>query len=244
MLRRQAFATALILTFALCGACEDESTTPTDTGGSDPGAETTGEPDASGEPDEATPEPDEGPAEPACNHIAQSGCAEGENCTFTTGSDTASCQPEGTLAYGAECGGGESCERGICLNLNDTKYLCYQFCKIDAHCGDSECLGLTDAPYSVCKEADIYDNCDLLAQDCEGGKGCYVISGEDQPVCLPAGSSTAGGSCADGPSDCAPGFTCINNVCYTLCNVADPQECEGTFAKCSSHYGNAGYCEE
>ena len=35
---------------------------------------------------------------------------------------------------------------------------------------------------------DTQDNCNILAQDCDAGKGCYSIAGENLPVCLPAGT--------------------------------------------------------
>ncbi len=233
-----ALAFALPSALAACG--DGGSGTPTD----QTDADTSTTPDEGGgdAADDTAATDDTTPAT-SCNAITQTGCEEGENCTYVgSGAKTAECVPEGEQPYGAECGGNDGCERGICLNLNDTKFLCYKFCKTDGHCeaGDS-CLTLTDTPYKVCEIDDIYTTCDLLAQDCGGTKGCYRIAGQPEPVCLPAGNTAAGGACTNA-SDCEAGTACVGNKCYPLCDTTAVEPCPN-FVGCSQYYGQVGYCD-
>jgi len=232
----RAFAAGALLLTAACGG--DDSGDTTDTVTDDTVADT-GEADAADTTVEDTTEAD---TTPACNPILQTGCEEGQNCTFSGSAKTPACAAGGTIAYGEECGGQDACELGVCLSLNDTGYRCYKFCQTVAHCeGDAQCLSLTDTPYKVCEIGDIYTHCDLLLQDCEGGKGCYPIATEPQPVCLPAGSATAGEACSDA-AGCIGGNICINQRCKRVCDPSENDPC-GNFTPCSS-YGTAGYCDE
>ncbi len=190
---------------------------------------------------------------PPCNAILQTGCSEGENCTYATNATAPSCQPGGDKLYGQQCSGQGDCAEGTCIDLNGTGSYCYKFCKTELHCSGvapgpggkafkGPCLDLTDSPYKVCELDVDYETCNLLSQDCEDStKGCYVSSGEPAPVCLPAGTAPVGGGC-QGVSDCAPGGTCVNTKCYKLC--ASESDCETTFAQCSSYFGAVGICEE
>ena len=193
------------------------------------------------------------PPTPPCNPILQQGCSEGQNCTYSGDNTSPSCTPGGEKLYGQECAGQGDCAQGTCLDLNGTGNFCYKFCKTEVHCSGvapgpggkafaGPCLELTGAPYRVCQLDVDYDTCNLLSQDCaDATKGCYVVSGEPAPVCLPAGDSPVGGQCQS-PSDCAPSTVCVNQRCYRLCS--DASECETTFAQCSSYYGTVGICEE
>ncbi len=166
-------AAALVATLAL-GACDEDSepvastedavdpdATVADTTVADAG------PDAAADPDAVT-EPDE-PAQPVqiCNPITQTNCAEGENCVFSmdTTLDT-ECIGSGAALYGEPCNTTEKCELGACLNISDTGQFCYQYCKTAAHCDNGgPCLNLRNTPWQVC-ELDVYESCNLLAQDC------------------------------------------------------------------------------
>ncbi len=189
------------------------------------------------------PEPEEPPTGADCNPIAGTGCADGEKCIYDE-SNLKTCVPAGDTPGGSPCQDTSECIEGMCLQLNGTDSYCYTFCKTIGHCpNNAPCLEIQDAPYKVCKIDDLYDNCDILAQDCEEGKGCYSVAGEDQPVCIPAGTSPLGGEC-QGPSDCAPGTHCVNFRCYELCDKNDPEAC-GLFGKCSSVVSpGVGYCDE
>ncbi len=178
-----------------------------------------------------------------CNPITQTGCGDAGNCTFSGEDDKPSCAAAGTVAAGDECGGANTCVEGICLSLNDTGSRCYKFCQTPVHCPDlGACLDLSNAAFSVCEVGDIYDNCDLLQQNCDGGKGCYAIDNEPLPVCLPAGSGVEDSEC-ESVNDCGSGFVCVNRRCKTICDQGAAQPC-GTFGNCSAWAGNAGYCDE
>ena len=186
---------------------------------------------------------------PTCNHIAQTGCEEAQNCTFVAQDDTTpNCTASGELAYGAECQGTSQCELGICISISDTGYRCYKFCKTYGHCDAGKaCMELVDTPYKVCELPDVYESCDLLAQDCEAAtKACYPhqVSGQTKPVCLPAGAGEVGDGCANSHTDCAPGHICINHICKRLCQKSAVEPCGDAFTPCSSFYGAAGYCDD
>lgn len=229
----------LALIASACGDSSSDNATGSDTTGatdtaSDTGGTTdTGSADVSGD----------APTSNQCNPITQDCADPAQNCTFGSTDDFSSCQPEGTIAYGDPCGGADLCKRGICLNLNQTENLCYQFCNTIAHCDDStECIQLTDAPFKVCRIADIYQTCDLLQQNCDAGKACYSVSNEPQPICLPAGTADIDEPCADA-AGCLGGQLCVNSRCKKICDRTAQDPC-GTFGQCSQWQGDAGYCDQ
>ena len=200
----------------------------------DPGPADTPAKDEGGEPDVETP--------PSCNAITQTGCEATENCTYTASDDKPTCLPEGEAAYGEACDK-IGCKRGICLSINGTDTVCYKFCKTSGHCDAGvKCQELTDAPYKVCEVSEVYDKCDLLAQNCPDGKACY-LAGQPTPVCLPAGSKPAGESC-QGSGECVPSTICYADRCLRICDRSLPEPCGDPFTPCSSLYGNVGYCDE
>ena len=184
------------------------------------------------------------PEPPTCNPISNTGCEEGQKCGYgTTGAKL--CVPAGDTPGGDPCQSDAECAGGsTCTSLNGEDYYCYIFCKTIGHCpNNAACLEITDAAFSLCKIEGIYDNCNILAQDCEQGKGCYSIGGEDLPVCLEAGAEPVGGVC-ESPSDCSPGHHCVNFRCYELCDKNDPNAC-GTFTSCAGFVAaGVGYCDE
>lgn len=241
---RSAVPLAACLALASPFACGDDETSnstdaTTDTASTADATtdDVTGDGDTTAGADTATPPP-------ACNPILQTGCDAGQNCTFGANDTSPSCVAEGTVAYGEECGGNDAqCERGICMSINDTGNRCYKFCQTVAHCeAQRSCLTLTGTVYKVCQIPDLYDNCDLLAQDCDDGKGCYPVASEPQPICLAAGTAATGTVCenADG---CVPGNICINQRCKRICDDTATDPC-GNFTPCVGYAGNAGYCDE
>ena len=60
--------------------------------------------------------------------------------------------------------------------------------------------------------------CSLVAQDCGVGKGCYGTHVEGA-VCAWAGAKAAGSACGF-QNDCAPGLTCVGEVCRAYCPLA------------------------
>jgi hypothetical protein len=191
--------------------------------------------------DEA-PEPE--PEPPACNPISNTGCEEGQKCGYgTTGEKL--CVPAGDTPGGDPCQSDAECAGGsTCTSLNGEDYFCYIFCKTIGHCpNNAACMEISDTAFNLCKIEGIYDTCDILAQDCEQGKGCYSIGGEDLPVCLDAGTEPVGGAC-ETPSDCSPGHHCVNFRCYEVCDKNDANAC-GTFVSCAGFVASgAGYCDE
>jgi hypothetical protein len=184
------------------------------------------------------------PEAPTCNPIADTGCEEGQKCGYDT-TDTKVCVPAGDTPGGDPCQSDAECTGGTtCTSLNGEDYFCYIFCKTIGHCPNNvACQEISDTPFSLCKIEGIYDNCDILAQDCEQGKGCYSIGGEDLPVCLDAGTEPVGGVC-ESPSDCTPGHHCVNFRCYEVCDKSDANAC-GTFVSCAGFVASgAGYCDE
>jgi len=181
----------------------------------------------------------------ACDPVAQTGCGESENCTFTTASgDRPVCTAQGDLGYSEPCLGG-SCERGICLSLNATEFLCYRFCSTPEDCSEvPSCLTLTGAPYGVCEIPGIYTPCDLLAQSCEQDKACHWVSGQESPICLPAGQGAIGSECAGNAARCRAGLACVNDRCEALCALDAAAPC-GPGSACVTLYEpqGAGYCE-
>ena len=167
------------------------------------------------------------------------------NCTFTSDSpDSPVCVQSGPVAYENSCSANMACAEGICLNLNATELLCYQFCQTPAHCDNGgDCISLTDSPYKVCSIDDIYDTCNLLAQDCGSGKACHLVSGQNEPVCLPEGSVPVDGDCSGNAAACAVGLVCINNRCKELCDKGESDPC-GNFTPCANWYQDAGYCDD
>ncbi|TNF24350.1 MAG: hypothetical protein EP329_25060 [Deltaproteobacteria bacterium] len=232
-LLRALAAGALLLT-AACGGDDNAA----DDTAQDTLADDTGEADAA----DGTEDTTEADTTPACNPILQTGCEDGQNCTFSGTDKTPSCVQGGSVAYGEECSAQNACELGVCMSLNDTGFRCYKFCQTIAHCADdAQCLTLSDTVYKVCEIGDLYTNCDMLLQDCEGGKGCYPVASEPQPVCLPAGSATTGEACSDA-AGCIAGNVCVNQRCKRVCDPNENDPC-GNFTPCSV-YGNAGYCDE
>ncbi|MGB0589969.1 MAG: hypothetical protein ACPGU1_09855 [Myxococcota bacterium] len=246
---------ALCLTLHGCGSDEttstagdataassQDSTTPTE----DAASAASSEDVATVPPDEdiSEPEPEPEPEPPACNPIANTGCEEGQKCGYGTTGDKL-CVPAGETPGGDPCQSDAECEGGsTCTSLNGEDYFCYIFCKTIGHCpNNAACMEISDAAFKLCKIEGIYDTCNIMTQDCEQGKGCYSIGGEDLPVCLEAGTEPVGGAC-ESPSDCSPGHHCVNFRCYELCDKNDPNAC-GTFVSCAGFVASGvGYCDE
>jgi hypothetical protein len=77
--------------------------------------------------------------------------------------------------------------------------------------------------------------CDVTAQDCGRGMGCYMLSGE--PVCTWAGSSMKEEKCAH-LNACAPGLTCFRGRCQPYC---DESPSAAPDVSCKEQCGQGGY---
>lgn len=233
--------TALLTSFALSfAACGDD-----DDGGGTDTADTTQETTADTGPETTT---DTRPGDTAnttpCDPILQSGCEAGQNCTYVGAETTASCVAAGPVPANAECSPEERCQRGVCMSINQTANRCYQVCAEDTDCGAGTanvCLTLTGAPFEVCKIPGIYEECNLLTQDCaDAGKACYAVAGEDEPICLAEGMGAPGSECATAGA-CVKGHACVNDVCRPLCDPDLADAC-GDNATCNDFFDDAGYC--
>lgn len=196
------------------------------------------------EPDGADPEPSPEPAPASCNPITGTGCDEGTTCSFEGQADKPSCVEAGDVPVGGSCKGADArCAEGICLTLEDSEPLCYEFCKIQGHCpGTDQCIEIVDEPFKVCELPIETTPCTLLDLGaCGPGKGCFLVGGDDGPICRSSGGVPAGGVC-EAPNDCADGLACINVKCRKLCT--DDDQCGDEFVSCADYYGEVGYCPE
>ncbi|MFT7578626.1 MAG: hypothetical protein ACI9MR_000284 [Myxococcota bacterium] len=230
----------IIASLAILG-CDDDTTTDTDTVATDTVA-TDSTADTSADTDADTSVVD-------CDPVADTGCPEGQTCTYS-GADTApGCFLPGTLASGAACGGEDRCEAGVCLSLNETAQLCYSFCTDTSDCGGEPCISLTDDRFEVCEIADIYQTCDLLAPQCDPGKACYSVASQETPICLPEGDIATSGACV-AAGDCLGGDICIEDgegvLCRRLCDqTTDPDPCTAlVLGTCDRFNDDVGFCRE
>lgn len=235
-------AACLLATFAACG--DDRGSNTADNGARDVSGDASVTPDTAS--DAAGPDTDTIVA--TCNPITAEGCAEGQTCSYNPDSDTPLCVAKGVLAATAGCGDGlGTCDHGICLSLNDTGNLCYEFCERPTHCSaGSACLSLTGSPYKVCKISGIYKNCELMGDaECGAGKGCYATADEPDPICLKAGTAADGEGCGNDANGCKAGLACVNQGCTRLCDKTAAKPCGDEFTQCSSYLGafpNVGIC--
>lgn len=179
-----------------------------------------------------------------CNPVANTGCAANQTCTYVANETAPSCVTAGVVELGQACSSEAHCKKGVCLNLNDTRSLCYAICETDPDCGSGgSCLTLSNAAFEICKIEGIYENCDLVLQDCvDAAKGCYAVSTEDQPICRVAGTVAAGAAC-DSAVACVKGAACVNDVCRPVCDLTKtPSDCAAGNV-CNAYFDGAGYCE-
>jgi hypothetical protein len=87
--------------------------------------------------------------------------------------------------------------------------------------------------------------CDMIAQDCRNGQGCYALG--DEALCAWAGPVPVGGACVF-QNDCGAGSTCVQNRCRRVCDAGDATGalacesiCQEGFALLSST-GSLGAC--
>ncbi len=181
-----------------------------------------------------------------CDPVYQTGCAATDNCTFVAAQTAPTCFPKGPVAPEGECTAENRCETGICLSINRTADLCYQFCYEDEDCEEGRsCLALSSTLYKVCKIPGIYETCDLLNQACTDDesvdRACYAVLGENSPICLPAGSIQPGATCTNAAA-CQAGYACVNDACRAVCSLTGESSC-GALATCREFAHGAGFCE-
>jgi len=90
--------------------------------------------------------------------------------------------------------------------------------------GTPTCSGTCMLDYSPCTR------CDLVAQDCSAGQGCYPAGGEET-VCATSSQNLGEDAPCQNPFDCAPGFACVGTAfgdrCKRMCNRPAGTNCGG-----------------
>ncbi len=179
-----------------------------------------------------------------CDPVLQTGCDAGQNCTYIGAETDAYCIAAGEVPANFECDNVGDCQRGVCMSINQTGSRCYQLCGADTDCGAgtaNECLDLDATPFKVCKIPGLYEQCNLLTQNCaDPAKACYRVNGEEEPICLRAGEGALGSEC-NSAAACINGNLRVNDVCRAICDPDAPNAC-GATATCRNYFDDAGYC--
>jgi hypothetical protein len=182
--------------------------------------------------------PQNAPANWICNPYCQTGCPEGQACTFSGGAGA--CAPAGLADMGEVCAGTSCLPGHACVQFTgDPASTCRRFCVTDADCGEDRKCNLTvNGMFTVCSEPTV--GCDLFGDAetaCEAGQGCYYNNQTSQ--CMAAGTKQGGdaveGTCVGGSVTCAVDAQCT--ACDGYVADADAQSglCLGTDKICNSH---------
>jgi hypothetical protein len=165
----------------------------------------------------------EGPILPGatCDHVAQCGCDERENCRFD-GTDPPSCFPAGDADKGEECAEDSDCAAGtVCV-----AGLCAQMCREDDDC-NGHCVGVTIGDEDVEGYLAILDQCDPVL-----AAVCYIDPRPNTAACRP----------------CKSGATCLPTAKFAGCFAAafvslrDPGDICTSDEECFGGGCNEGRC--
>lgn len=209
-----------------------------------------------------------------CDPVANTGCPDGERCTFVvTNADSfegiTTCAPIGSTADGErctatpgdegsdDCSAGSTCDGSLCVQICglEDEDACTGCAEISALFPDRENVGVCPA------------SCDpLAAVNCSPGLGCYYTGSELGFVCVPDASvEDAGiGSPCEFFNDCPSGLHCsissgpTTSECRYPCNtvfarlptcddVDGPGEgftCRAFFGEGEGEPANFGLCIE
>jgi hypothetical protein len=187
-----------------------------------------------------------------CDPVCDTGCAEGQTCTWTNGAF--GCLEAGAAGLDEACSpDGPTCASGACLTPSGGgPAVCRAFCVDHEDCPDTRpCDGVlqSDGPVMAC--GDPLSSCDVLLQDCAGAAGCYLS--QKGAVCLPPGQLLDGAACHY-TNDCRPGSGCVvidaQTTCAPLCDLAEPFSDGGCEVACPETFGEVsgvpgvGFCAE
>jgi len=155
------------------------------------------------------------PCHPLCPD--ESGCLEGQNCTFAPAGGFACLA--GTQDLGMGCNDETFCAEGACVDIPEKGRRCVEFCVEDADCSDPETSCSLIVEYGggqtiqVC--APKPPGCSVFSQNCEAaGQACYLAG---ETVCLAAGDKGLNQACTT-PNDCVAGLVCVSDKCHEPCN--------------------------
>lgn len=180
---------------------------------------------------DASPAPD---LMPLCDPVAQTGCTQGQKCTFhpQVGRWSLTCAPvEGMLGVSAACVTSgpdyhDACGPGLfCFAGYEPDLICRPLCHADTDCSETldHCLTmiLGKPPNGFC-----IASCRPFAGDCPNGRNCSRIYQDADGSgiftnCHPPGPKPAGAACI-GIDDCAADTVCWGAVCRALCDGAHP----------------------
>lgn len=176
------------------------------------------------------------PADESCDWRLQTGCYEGDKCTFILFSAQPflghmGCAPAGSTPIGAPCeaptetGTADDCVAGALCHEGE----CLAFCDLsdESSCGERQrCAAVSKPAVELCLES-----CDPVAQDCpplpDGQPGgCYPA--DPFPRCMPTnGDGLPPGAACAALNDCAVGAGCLalpaGSRCTPVCDpFADP----------------------
>lgn len=84
-------------------------------------------------------------------------------------------------------------------------------------------------------------NCTLLMQNCGAGLGCYPAAGGLARCQRAEPGSPEGAQCFEA-NNCAPGLTCVNSLCTSLCSTMQVNCPSGVRCVPYPGYDGVGYC--
>jgi hypothetical protein len=184
---------------------------------------------------DAKPSDGSGGCTTAADLLDPGACGAGKACSIVDSDGKLGCATPGTTAFHQPCADLSACVAGSgCLGLSSTSLTCLPFCErggVDTCPTGSACTGTFQTvagEIGLCLPA---ATCDIVTgTGCSGTLGCYVGDSKGNPVCVPAGTTTEGGSCATS-DNCLPGLVCSKSVCRKLCHdnsvCTSPTTCQG-----------------